>query len=98
MTSFKDFIAKYNNGSILEDAAWRAYDIEKMMTRRRAIEALKILGYRELNLFGFDRCAQDYGLRSIAQAQQLLGLWWTWQRIALGEAKRGLVRREQVHD
>lgn len=95
--SFREFVPKFNDGTIVEDAAWRAYDIEKMATQRKALDALKTLGYRELNLFGLDKCSRDYGLKGVNHARQLLSLWWTWARIALGEVRSGLIKRENTN-
>ena len=96
--SFKEFLPKYFDGSIQDDAAWRAYDIERIATKRKAMEALKILGYRELNYFGLDQCTRDYNLNTLAKTSHLLSLWWAWARIALGEVKRGIPRREGIDD
>lgn len=93
--AFREFVPKYHDGSIMQDASWRAYDIERMATERKAKNALKALGYSELNQFGFEQAARDFNLAHATQARQLLSLWWTWARIALGEITRGKLRKGQ---
>lgn len=93
--SFKEFIAAYNDGSILKDAAWRAYDIEAMATEMAADDAMNVLRYKmpgRRNRLG--QVAEDYGIVHVTRAEKLLALWWAWARIALGERKGQLKLRE----
>lgn len=98
--SFGAFIPRYLDGSITDDAAWRAYDIEAMcgLSLRCAIDALRAVGIRDLNPIGFEQVAQDYGLRNPTQAKELLRLWWVWSRIALGERRGKFILRSKDDD
>jgi len=93
MIPFREFVPKYLDGSIAEDATWRSYDIERMAVRTKAMQALKTLGY-PANTFGLDQARCDYGLNHASQSQLMLALWWTWAQLALGEVKRGILRKD----
>lgn len=96
--SFKDFIQKYNDGSIADDAAWRAYDIEAMSGEQQAAEGLRALGmYSQGATFADVGRAYSTGMNWI-RAKHLLALWWTWAQIASGARRTRLIPREgQTH-
>lgn len=96
--NFKDFIAAYGDGSITKDATWRAYGIDAMVRPSSIREAMKSLGYRDFSYTGLSQLARDYGLANAPYAANILGLWWTWKRIASGEVKRRLIKRENDND
>ena len=98
MMHFKEFVSAYRDGSIVKDAAWRAYNIERMVTAKRVREGMRTCGYRYVDHMSLSALAAAYGLGTAEQAKHLVGLWWTWRRIANGDAKRGLVLREQHND
>lgn len=97
--SFKEFIEAYDNGTITDDAAWRAYDIEGMCGNALSddtisTKAMGILRVREIG--HFNRCARvaaDYDIASPARANMLLAYWWLWASIALGERTHKLTLR-----
>lgn len=92
--NFRDFKIAYENGTIAADAAWRAYDIEDMVTDKRSREGLRLVApdYRA-DYYGYSAFGALYGM-NWQRTKLLLGLWRTWQRIATGEAKRRLKLRE----
>jgi hypothetical protein len=95
ITSFKVFIDQYHDGSIAEDSAWRAYDIERMVNRIRRDEAMRALGHlTNPRVFGYTHIAAEYSIQPATRARHLVGLWRTWARIASGEAKGGLILRD----
>lgn len=94
--SFAEFVKKYDNGTLDDDATWRAYDIPSMATRTHIRDALKSLGYIATREFLSDVVA-DYGLYNNTRAKYLLGAWWLWTQIAIGKRKRNLVPR-RIHD
>lgn len=91
--TFKEFITAYDDGSIIEDAAWRAYDIETMSTCNHAFAALPLVNYpsrRHDNQYA--AVAAKYDLLTAARAEHLLGLWFVWRSLAIGDRRRGLLR------
>ena len=100
MLSFKEFVAAYNDGSIADDLTWRAYAIEDMVTETRYKKAMKVCGHMDTTPLGLAEFAAAYDLKSADRAKQLLGLWWTWARIVLGEVKQEfrLKLREQNNE
>lgn len=92
--SFREFREAYQNGTIVEDATWRAYDIEDMVNPTRSGEGLRQLTNYQADYFGYAAFAAIYGIENAQRAQFLLGLWRTWQRIATGEVKQRLKLRE----
>lgn len=92
---FKDFVSRYNDGSILEDAAWRAYDIEGMALDNHAYEALKLIQVPHRGSLNpaYARVAAWYdGVRSADRAKMLLGYWYVWRSIATGQRRRAALR------
>lgn len=93
MTTFAEFILRYNNGSITDDAAWRAYDIEGMARPKHADAALPLVGYnKSRKRHPFHAVAGFYGLGSASRAEYLLRLWYVWRAIAMGDTKRAVLR------
>jgi hypothetical protein len=97
MTPFREFVAMYNDGSIVNDAAWRAYDIEKMVTPQHVLGAasrmhVKYLGRTVAHIV--PTVAAEYGLSSPTRAAHLMGLWYVWANIACGRRKTRLILRE----
>lgn len=98
MQHFKEFVDAYRDGSVNDEVSWRAYDIERMVSPKRIREGMRTLGYRYVDYISLSALAAAYGLGTPEHAKHLVGLWWTWRRIANGDAKRGLVLREFEHD
>lgn len=95
--SFKDFIARYNDGSIADDASWHAYDIEGMATTRDAwcgVRCIPKSAKRNSKDNAYTDAAIRYGLANAQVAKHLLGLWYVWSQIATGYRTRNLVPRE----
>lgn len=97
MKSFKDFVIAYNDGTIVQDAAWRAYDIENMVNERQSNEGLRAVyspRHRgEPMPIRYSSCAAEYGLGSGDRAKLLLGLWQVWAGIASGVRRKGMPLR-----
>lgn len=92
--NFRDFHAAYNDGSIYEDASWRAYDIPAMASKRHAKDALKRLGYLDTTTLGFEQARHDLGIASAMLCRHLLAMWKVWTDIATGERRAGLIMKE----
>jgi len=93
VSTFTEFVAKYNTGSIVGDAAWRAYDIEGMAKPKHAEAALPLVGYnKSRKRHPFHAVAGYYGIGTAARAEYLLGLWYVWRAIAMGDTKRATLR------
>lgn len=93
MTTFADFLQRYNDGTLVDDAAWRAYDIEGMAKVRHAQAALPLIGYNpSLKRHPYSGVASKYGLSSTARAEYLLGIWYVWRGISNGSIRRGVLR------
>jgi hypothetical protein len=73
--SFNEFVEKYNDGTIHEDAAWRAYDIEGMVTLTKTIRALKRIGIRAPGLMGVQEAKALFYLHTDIETEKLLGMW-----------------------
>lgn len=73
--SFGEFASRYNDGTIHEDAAWRAYKIEDMVTLVKTIRALKRLGIRTPGLMGVQEAKMLYHLNTDIETEALLGMW-----------------------
>jgi hypothetical protein len=98
--NFPEFIRAYSDGTIHNDATWRAYDIPAMAeVSSRAKEGLKALGMRPGDgVIAYNQVAADYGLDTSFRARHMLALWRAWLRVAHGRAKRGLIPREGSTD
>lgn len=97
MKSFKDFIIAYNGGSLHNDAAWRAYNIEATVRECSTADGLRTLGYSAAKPARYAvmcKLAQEYGIATPVQAEHLVGLWQSWARVANGRRSRGLILRE----
>ena len=92
--NFREFYKAYTDGSIREDACWRAYDIPAMASLRNAKDALKRLGYLDTSILGFEQARHDLGLVSVTLCRHLLGMWKVWMDITTGERRKGLVLKE----
>lgn len=101
VTSFREFVTRYYNGSLEDDAGWRAYDFHAAARRRSQryvgflTTALKTLGYdyrtRSLSL---GQCCADYGLATPGQAQDMLIMWRIFVNLQNGLKMVGLPLRE----
>lgn len=89
--SFPTFVRRYTDGTIAEDAAWRAYDIESTVTNAKARSALKSLNYRGSYYLALSKFEADYQLPN---ARHLLSLWYTWHRLANGTTARCKLREQ----
>ena len=97
--TFPEFVRAYLAHTIQDDAAWRAYNIQRMATDKDALEALKHLGYRRGSaMHRFEQVAAEYRLTHAVQARHLLAYWYVWSLVALHGRKRGLIKRSTVHD
>ena len=96
MKSFKEFIAAYHDGSIQEDASWRAYDIPTMTRGTHTAKAAARLGYASDGI-SIGQLATDYGLPHARSAMGLLALWYVWSGIAGGTRKRAL-KKESINE
>lgn len=87
---FKDFVAAHDNGYIDNDAAWRAYDIQRLTYAWHFKDAAKFLGYAPpISSLTAAQIAAEYGLLGPDRAKALLSAWWVWRQIALGRKKPG---------
>lgn len=93
MIAFKDFVRKYNDGSITKDAAWRAYDIEGMARHKHAYAALPLVNFRKGNGDNsYSTVAVWFGITGAERARYLLSLWYVWRAIASGDTRRATLR------
>lgn len=76
-----DFVGAYADGSITNDATWRAYQIEAVPPRKYAQKALKELNYPQSE-FSYGQVAADWGIGSAASAKHLLRLWYIWRELS----------------
>lgn len=94
---FKEFIQRYNDGSIVEDASWRAYDIAGMATHGQSLKAAKeLLGGKHPKDHAFARIAAEYGLPNVNNAYYMATVWYVWNTIATGSRKGHLILRQSV--
>ncbi len=100
--TFPEFLRAWREGTLDEDAAWRAYDILahvrhvqaqhiSMAYQRSALKALKLAYAGELALPEF---MARYGFENRSEATLILGCWWVWSGIDAGR-RMGAPRRPQ---
>lgn len=93
MTTFAEFVRRYNAGTLTEDAAWRAYDIESMAKPKHSQAALPLIGYnKSLKRHPYSGVASKYGIGSTARAEYMLGIWYVWRAISMGDIRRAVLR------
>lgn len=101
MITYREFIQRYKDGSLDNDAGWRAYDIPGVATggknRRKwpyTSAALKDLGYdpraRQASL---SAVAHDYGLATPGMAADTLFMWQIFLNLQRGQRMIGLPYR-----
>jgi hypothetical protein len=96
---FGEFVQAYNDGSITDDAAWRAYDIESMATEQKSRDALKQLGFLRIDFsIALEQVRRDYSISTRLRTAMLLKFWRTWAQIANGERRGKLLKRETEND
>jgi hypothetical protein len=93
--TFAEFRDALRTGTIENDAAWRAYDLEGSMRPIYPSKALKRLGLAYAGELAIPEFMARYGYQDREQAVRDLGLWWLWNlvddnRYVVGLKLRGL--------
>jgi len=86
LNSFNVFIDQFNDGSITEDAAWRAYNIEAMAEK----------GGKQFWTEEQLQIAEQQKTRGMMKprAEYLFKLWRMWRSIATGHRRKCLILRD----
>lgn len=72
---FKEFITKWNAGTLNESATWRAYAFEKAVTPFRIKDALKSLGFGYASDHAMTHMMAHYGLKDRREAEVMVASW-----------------------
>lgn len=91
--NFNRFMFKYRDGTLDDDAAWRAYDFIASVKDRHVRKALKALGLAYAGELAVPHFMALYGFEDRTEATLLVGAWWLWSQVDSGRAVVGLVRR-----
>lgn len=95
--TFNQFIRKYREGTLDDDAAWRAYDFKASVKDRHVKKALKAIGLAYAGELAVPHFMALYSMplegMSRVEAETALGAWWLWSQVDAGRAVVGLVRR-----
>lgn len=106
-TTFDEFVTRYTDGSIADDATWRAYDFEAMVIP--AIDGVSGLdaayGYypgHNPERVTFEGLAAKYATMfdtamTAARIEPLLALWWVWLMVTSGGVRPLIPRQGQTH-
>lgn len=79
--TFSEFKDKYLAGTLWDDAAWRAYDIEAAVKPLHVRKALKMMGLAYAGELAIPEFCARYGLtREVAEP--LLGAYWLWSLVS----------------
>lgn len=91
--SFNQFLFKHRNGTLYEDAGWRAYDFYASVQARHVRKALKKLGLAYAGELAIPHFMALYDLQDREAAMKLVGGWWLWSQVDQGRHVVGLVKR-----
>lgn len=93
-SAFVDFLKREIDGTIWEDASYRAYDLDRRTGDRGLQDALRYVGYS--GICGLMDLRSD--LRGISYTGDVAGpllRWYVWHRLTTGQIRKWPLRSSQ---
>jgi hypothetical protein len=90
---YREFLVAHRDGTLDQRAEWRAYDIPKAVNAGHVSQALRALGFGYSGELALATFMAQYGVPTVGEADDTLGAWWVYTRVASGRRVVGLQRR-----
>ena len=93
-TAFIEFAQREIDGTIWEDASYRAYDLDRHTGERSRRMALRYLGYDDI----LDLTGDLITVGWRGDIQGPLVRWWVWHRLTTGQIPKWPLRTKREND